>query len=47
MAGYLRRAVLRKLEGLDDAEARWTPDGKLIPLLGIVHHRHRRRVEVD
>jgi uncharacterized damage-inducible protein DinB len=36
--GFLRGAVLRKLEGLDDAAARWTPQGKLIPLLGIVHH---------
>lgn len=36
--GYLRGAVLRNLEGLDDAGARWTPDGKLIPLLGIVRH---------
>jgi uncharacterized damage-inducible protein DinB len=39
--GYLRGAVLRNLEGLDDAEARWTPEGKLIPLLGIVHHLTR------
>lgn len=36
--GYLRGAVLHKLEGLDDAGARWTPQGKLIPLLGIVNH---------
>lgn len=36
--GYLRRAVLRNVEGLDDAGARWTPRGKLIPLLGIVRH---------
>lgn len=35
---YLRGAVLRKAEGLDDLQARWTPDGKLISLLGIVHH---------
>ena len=39
--GYLRGAVLRNAEGLDDAEARWTPEGKLIPLLGIVHHLTR------
>lgn len=39
--GYLRGAVLHKLAGLDDAEARWTPEGKLIPLLGIVHHLTR------
>ena len=35
---YLRRAVLRNVEGLDDVQARWTPEGKLIPLLGIVNH---------
>jgi uncharacterized damage-inducible protein DinB len=35
---YLRRAVLRKIEGLSDDESRWTPDGRLISLLGIVHH---------
>jgi hypothetical protein len=36
--GYLRGAVLRNVEGIDDAQARWTPDGKLLPLLGIVNH---------
>jgi hypothetical protein len=35
---YLRGAVLRNLEGLDDRQARWTPDQKLISLLGIVQH---------
>jgi uncharacterized protein DUF664 len=35
---FLRGAVLRKVAGLDDEQARWTPDGKLIPLIGIVHH---------
>ena len=35
---YLRGAVLRKVEGLDDVQARWTPDGRLISLLGIVNH---------
>lgn len=34
--GYLRRAALRKIDGLDDSQAHWTPDGKLIPLVGIV-----------
>lgn len=38
---YLRRAVLRNLDGLDDAQARWSPDGRLIPLLGVVHHLTR------
>lgn len=36
--GYLRGAVIRNTEGLDNAQARWTPDGKLIPLIGIVNH---------
>ena len=35
---YLRGAVLRNAEGLDDRQARWTPDQKLISLLGIVQH---------
>ncbi|MGH2807079.1 MAG: DinB family protein [Actinomycetota bacterium] len=36
--GYLRGAVLRKADGLTDEQARWTPEGKLIPLLGMVNH---------
>jgi uncharacterized damage-inducible protein DinB len=36
--GYLRGAVLRKIDGLSDAEARWRPEGALISLLGIVNH---------
>jgi uncharacterized damage-inducible protein DinB len=39
--GYLRRAVTRNLDGLDDAESRWTPQGRLISLLGIVNHLTR------
>ena len=35
---YLRGAVLRKVEDLDDEAARWRPHGRLMPLLGIVHH---------
>jgi hypothetical protein len=35
---YLRGAVLRNVDGLDDRQARWTPDQKLIPLFGIVQH---------
>jgi uncharacterized damage-inducible protein DinB len=35
---YLRSAVIRKTEGLSEEQARWTPDGALIPLLGIVNH---------
>jgi uncharacterized damage-inducible protein DinB len=36
--GYLRRAVRRKLGGLSEQDARWTPAGALISLLGIVNH---------
>lgn len=35
---YLRGAVLRNVEGLDDAAAHHRPDGKLLPLAGIVNH---------
>ncbi len=35
---FLRGAVLRKIAGLDEMDARWTPDGGLISLLGIVNH---------
>lgn len=35
---FLRGAVLHKLDGLSDEQARWTPDGALISLLGIVNH---------
>lgn len=35
---YLRGAVLRKAEGVSDPDARWTPNGALISLLGIVNH---------
>ena len=36
--GWLRGAVLRKIDGLNEVDARWTPDGSLISLLGIVNH---------
>ena len=39
--GYLRGAVLRKADGLDDEGARWTPEGRLIPLIGVVNHLTR------
>jgi uncharacterized damage-inducible protein DinB len=39
--GFLRGAVLRKLEGLDDDQAHWRPDRCLISLLGIVNHLTR------
>jgi uncharacterized damage-inducible protein DinB len=35
---YLRGAVLRKIDGLNEVDARWTPEGALISLLGIVNH---------
>jgi uncharacterized damage-inducible protein DinB len=35
---YLRGAIVRKLDGVSDEEARWRPDGALISLLGIVNH---------
>jgi hypothetical protein len=35
---FLRGAVLRKATGITDEQARWRPDGKLLPLVGIVHH---------
>lgn len=35
---FLRAAVIRKVEGLSEADARWRPDEKLISLLGIVSH---------
>jgi len=35
---FLRGAVLRKVEGLSDVDARWRPEGRLISLLGIVNH---------
>ncbi len=35
---HLRTSILRKLADLDEERARWTPDGALIPLLGIANH---------
>jgi uncharacterized damage-inducible protein DinB len=35
---HLRRSILRKLEGLTDEQARWTPGDALLPLLGVVNH---------
>lgn len=32
---YLRGAVLRKIEGVADQDARCRPQGRLIPLLGV------------
>lgn len=36
--GYLRGAVLRKIDGLSDADAHWRPESALICLVGIVNH---------
>jgi hypothetical protein len=33
-----RDKVLRSIDGLDEDQARWTPDGKLLPIIGIVNH---------
>ena len=38
---FLRGSVLRNIEGLSDDQARWTPPGTLIPLIGIVNHLTR------
>lgn len=35
---FLRGAVIRNLEDLSDDQARWTPDGALISLLGVINH---------
>ncbi|MGH9067461.1 MAG: DinB family protein [Acidimicrobiales bacterium] len=39
--GYLRGAVVRKVEHLSDDDARSRPQGRLLPLLGIVNHLTR------
>ena len=36
--GFLRGAVVRNLDGVGDDGAHWTPDGALLPLIGIVTH---------
>jgi uncharacterized damage-inducible protein DinB len=35
---FLRGAVLRKASGITEEQARWQPEGRLIPLIGIVNH---------
>ncbi len=35
---FLRGAVLRNIEGVSDEDAHRRPDGKLLPLAGIVNH---------
>jgi hypothetical protein len=36
--GFLRDAVLRKVGGITEQQAGWRPEGRLLPLVGIVHH---------
>jgi uncharacterized damage-inducible protein DinB len=36
--GFLRGAVLRDVSGVSDEDAHRRPDGKLLPLAGIVNH---------
>ncbi len=38
---YLRGGVIRKADGLDDERARWTPDGHLLSVVGIINHLTR------
>lgn len=35
---FLREAILGKVDGITDEQARWTPEGALLPLVGIVNH---------
>jgi uncharacterized damage-inducible protein DinB len=35
---HLRTSILRKLEDLDEDQARWHPEGVLISVLGVVNH---------
>ncbi len=39
--GYLREAVLRDADGLDDEQARWRPEGRLISIAGVINHLTR------
>lgn len=38
---FLRGAVLRKVQGLTEEQARWTPKGRLLSLIGIINHLTR------
>lgn len=35
---FLRTSLVGKLAGLTEEQARWTPEERLLPLLGIVNH---------
>lgn len=39
--GYLREAVLRDAAGLDDEQACWRPEGRLISIVGVINHLTR------
>jgi uncharacterized damage-inducible protein DinB len=38
---FLRANIIRKVEGLSEQDARWTPGDALLPLLGIINHLTR------
>jgi hypothetical protein len=41
LLGYIRwkrEQVVATADGLTEAELRWTPDGKLLPIIGVVNH---------
>ena len=41
LLGYLqfkREAVVATSEGLSEEQVRWTPDGKLLPIIGVINH---------
>src|SRR5215213_736330 len=33
-----REEVVATAEGLSDSQARWTPEGRLLPIVGIINH---------
>ena len=35
---WLRELVVATADGLSEEELRWTPDGRLLPIIGIVNH---------
>ncbi len=46
--GFVRGAVVRKATDVSDSDARWTPEGALISLVGIVNHlTHVERRWID
>jgi len=51
LLGYIRwqrEQVVATVEGLSEAELRWTADGKLLPIIGIVNHlAHMERRWID